>query len=66
MQNILLVVSNNKQFIIFTGITVTEVLNSSISIMISYIVHNADSHGEFSSLRPQTEYYFAVVSIPAS
>jgi hypothetical protein len=34
--------------------------------MISYVVLNADSHEEFSTLRPQTEYYFSVVRIPAA
>jgi hypothetical protein len=40
---------------------------SSIAVMISsYVAPSTDSHGEFSSLRPQTEYYCSVVSIPAS
>jgi hypothetical protein len=64
--NILLVASNNKQFLL----TVTEDLNSnhtsSIPVMISYIVLNADSYGEFSTLRPETKYYCSVVSIPSS
>jgi hypothetical protein len=31
-----------------------------------YVVLNADSHGEFSMLRPQIEYYSSMVSIPTS
>jgi hypothetical protein len=40
---------------------------SSKAVMISsYVVLNANNHGEFSSLRPQIECYCSVVSIPSS
>jgi hypothetical protein len=60
MENILLVVSNNKQYTTFTRITVTEGLNNSNLYKLNScnddFLCSQCSHGEFSTLRPETEY----------
>jgi hypothetical protein len=59
MENILLVVSNNKQYTTFTGITMTEGLNNRNLCKLNScndFLRSQRSHGKFSTLRPQTEY----------
>ena len=58
-QNILLVGSNNEQFIAFTGITATD-LNTNLfkfDTCNNFLHCSQCSRGEFSTSRSQTEYY---------